>query len=135
MTTLEQAREGLETRLGTIDGLRVIDHLADDINPPAAVILPPVIPDYRDDLGVGSVTATFPVLLVVPATLARQQLDLYAYLDRSGPLSIFATIEADRTLGGLNVDARAVNVEDFDLTRFGVINYYARAVNVEVLIS
>ena len=132
MTTLAQVRDGLEARLKTIAGLRVYDHVPDDINPPAAVVLPPIIPDYREDLGNGSVTATFPVLLLVTSILARQQLDLYEFLERTGPRSVFAVIESDRTLGGLDVDAHVIGADDFDISQFGLANYYARALNVLV---
>lgn len=135
MTTLAQVRDGLEARLNTITGLRVHDHVPGDITPPAAIILPPLILDYREDLGLGAMRATFPVMLLVSSTLARQQLDLYELIERSGPRSIFAVIEADRTLGGLNVDAHAVNVEPADLDQLGLANYYARAVNIDVFVS
>jgi len=132
VTTLAQVRDGLFTRLGTIDDLRVYDHLPGDILPPAAVVLPPVVPDYRDDLGTGGLTATFAVLLLVTANLARQQHQLYELLERTGPRSVFEAIEDDRTLGGLNVDAHVVGIDDFDLSQFGLTNYYARAVNISV---
>jgi len=132
VTTLAQVRDGLTARLGTIDDLRVYDHLPGDINPPAAVVMPPMIPDYRDDLGTGGIRATIPILLLVTANLARQQNSLYELLERSGPRSVFEAIEDDRTLGGLNVDAFVTGADDFDLSRFGLTNYYARALNVLV---
>jgi len=45
---------------------------------------------------------------------------------------VFEAIEDDRTLGGLNVDAHVVGIDDFDLSQFGLTNYYARAVNISV---
>jgi len=136
MTTLAEVRDGLETRLGTISGLRVYDYVPDDVYYPAAIIFPPTYADYRDDLGLGGYTAQFVVLLLVPATIDRQQLDLYALLDRTGPSSIFAAIEADRTLGGLNVDTRAVSAQDpLNLSDMAGTRVYQRVVTVETIIS
>jgi hypothetical protein len=136
MTTLAQIRDGIEARLETIVGLRVYDYMPGDQNYPAAVIYPPVHTDYRDDLGYGSYPATFIVMLFVPATVDRQQLDLYDFLDRTGTSSIFAAIEADRTLGGLSVDARVVSAADpLDLGEMAGTKVYQRAVVVEVIVS
>ncbi|MGH6691103.1 MAG: hypothetical protein ACREF4_10570 [Gammaproteobacteria bacterium] len=135
MTTLAEVRDGLEARLATIAGLRVYDYIPDDAHYPAAIILPPVIPDYREDLGTGSVRAIFPILLLVPRTIDRMQLDLYPYIDRTGPKSIFALVEADPTLGGLDVSALPIGVDDFDTQQVGLTNLYGRTVNINVFVS
>lgn len=136
MTTLVQVRDGLETRLNTITGLRVYDYVPDDLHYPAAVIFPPIAADYTDDLGMGGFTVRFVVMLFVPAAIDRQQLDLYALMDRTGASSIFAAVEGDRTLGGLNVDARVVSAQDpLDLGEMAGTNVYQRAVLVEALVS
>ncbi len=137
MTTLAQVRDGLEARLNTITGLRVVDHVPGDVpGYPAAVIYPPVNADFRDDLGMGGFTVEIVVLLMVPATVDRRQLDLYALLDRAGPGSVFAAVETDRTLGGLNVDARVVSaVDPLDLAQMASTQVYQRAVTVSVLVS
>ena len=136
MTTLAQVRDGLEARLRTIDGLRVYDYVPDDSNYPAAQIHPPINADYRDDQGMGSFTARFIVMLMVPAAIDRKQLDLYALLDRTGTSSVFAAVEADRTLGGLSVDCRVVSAQDpLDLGTMAGTQIYQRAVLVEAIIS
>jgi hypothetical protein len=136
MTTLAQVRDGLEARLDTIDGLRVYDYVPGNTNFPAAAIYPPTHADYRDDLGAGSYTSQWVVMLFVPAVSDRQQLDLYALLDRTGTRSIFSAVEADRTLGGLNVDARVVSADDpLDLGQLANTRVYQRAVVVEVIVS
>lgn len=135
MTTLVEARDGLEAVLGGITNLRVYDYVPSNPAPPAAIIFPPVVPDYREDLGVGSMQVTFPVLLLGPSMVDRHQLDLYELIERSGARSVFAALEANRDLGGLDVDAYAVNVEDFDTERFGLNSFFGRVVNVAVLIT
>jgi hypothetical protein len=136
VTTLAQVRDGLFTRLDTIVGLRVYKGASGNVEYPAAVIYPPTTVDYRDDLGFGSYPATFVVMLSVPATVDRKQLDLYPFLDRTGASSIFAAVETDRSLGGLNVDARVVSAADpLDLGEMAGTKVYQRAVIVEVIVS
>jgi hypothetical protein len=136
MTTLAQVRDGLFARLDTIDGLRVYKHVPENAHYPAALIFPPTVIDYRNDLDLRSFTVRMIVMLLVPATVDRQQLDLYAFIDRSGPASIFAAVAADSTLGGLNVSARVVAASDpLDLGEMAGANVYQRAVTVEVIVT
>jgi hypothetical protein len=137
MTTLTQVRDGLEARLATINGLQVVGYVPDDVaGYPAAVIFPPVNADYRDDHGMGSFTVDFVVMLFVPSNVDRKQLDLYALMDRTGPSSLFATLEADRTLGGLDVDARVLSATDpLDRDQMAGTQVFQRAVTVSVIVS
>jgi hypothetical protein len=135
MTTLAETRDGLEAALDTIDGLRVYNRVPDDAHYPAAIIIPPTNTDYRNDLDARSFTVRFVVMLMVPATVDRQQLDLYTLLDR-GPGSVFYAVNADRTLGGLDVDARVVSATDpLDLGEMAGVSVYQRAVVVEAIVS
>lgn len=137
MTTLAQVRDGLEARLDTIDGLRVVDYVPDDVGGyPAALIFPPTNADYSDDLGAGSFTVELVVMLLVPANIDRKQLDLYALLDRAGSSSVYAAVEADRSLGGLNVDARVREASDpLDRSQMAGTQVFQRAVTVSVIVS
>jgi hypothetical protein len=136
VTTLAQVRDGLKTRLDTIDGLRVYKYLPDDAGYPAALISRNPIINYGESLGYGSTLhATFRIILLVPANVDRQQLDLYPFLELTGTQSIPALIDADHTLGGLAADARVVEADDVDLARMGLTNLYGTAVNVFVIIS
>ena len=137
MTTLAEVRDGLDARLDTITGLRVVDYVPDDVGGyPAALIFPPTNADYSDDLGDGSFTVQFVVLLLVPANVDRRQLSLYELMDRTGTGSVFAAVEADRTLGGLNVDARVVDAADpLDRGQMAGTQVFQRALNVSVIVS
>ena len=137
MTTLAQVRDGLKARLDTIVGLRVTDYIPDDVGGyPAAMIFPPTNTDYSDDLGYGSFTVEFVVLLLVPAAVDRRQLGLYDLLDRTGSSSVFAAVEADRSLGGLNVDARVTAAADpLDRGQMAGTQVFQRAVSVSVIVS
>lgn len=137
MTTLADVRNRLEAQLSTIDGLRVVPYVPDDLpGYPAAVVFPPVNADYSDDLGSGSFTVTFIVMLFVAANIDRKQLDLYDLLDRSGPSSVYAALEADRTLGGLAVDCRVVDaVDPLDRAQMAGTQVFQRAVTVQAIVS
>jgi len=137
MTTLAQVRDGLETRLNTIDGLRVVAYVPDDVpGYPAAVIFPPVNADYRMDFGLGSFIVEFTILLLVPSNVDRKQLDLYDLLDRTGPASVFAAIEADKQLGGLQAQATVVSAADpLDRAQMASTQVYQRAITVSVIVS
>ena len=135
MTTLSEVRDGLEARLSTIDGLRVYDYVPENAHYPAAIIFPPTNVDYRNDLSLRSFTVRVVVLLMVPAAVDRQQLDLYTLMDR-GAGSVFAAVEADRSLGGLDVDAQVVSAQDpLDLGEMAGMSVYQRAVIVEAIVS
>jgi hypothetical protein len=137
VTTLAQVRDGIVARLETINGLRVVPYVPDDVpGYPAAVVFPPVNADFSDAIGYGSTTYTFIVMLFVPASVDRLQLDLYALLDATGPSSVFAVFEADRTLGGLPVDCRVDSASD-PLARgqMASTQVYQRAVTVQAIVS
>jgi len=137
MTTLAQVRDGLEARLDTIDGLRVVPYVPDVLpGYPAAVVFPPVDVDPPNDLASGSFTALFVVLLFVPANVDRKQLDLYDLLDRTGTSSVFAAIDADKQLGGLNVTCQVLSaVDSLDRAQMASTQVFQRAVTVSVIVS
>lgn len=137
MTTLAEVRDGLAARLDTIVGLRVTDYIPDDVGGfPAAMIFPPTNTDYSDDLGSGSFTVEFVVMLLTAANVDRRQLGLYDLLDRVGPSSVFAAVETDRSLGGLNVDARVTAATDpLDRGQMAGTQVFQRAFTVSVIVS
>ena len=134
MTTLDQVRVGLFTRIDTITGLRVYDLVPADINPPAAFVGAPTINDYRSDPE-PVLDAAFEIGLAVSTGDISQQLQLFPMLERSGDWSIYAAIEADRTLGGLNVDAFVQSARSFGIQEIGATKYYAASVSVRALIG
>ena len=113
MSTLVQITEGLAARLKTITALHdnVLTVVRRPATFPAAIIVPPAIPNYGSALDGQGGQFDIPVLLLVGVTEAEQQSSLFPFLDWSGPSSIPAAINADRKLGGLNVDARVRSAE------------------------
>jgi hypothetical protein len=134
VTTLAQVRDGLEERLNTIDGLRVYNLIPDDAAYPAATIALTAVEYTSLNIG-ASRRAIFEVSLFVPRNIDRKQLELYELVD-NGPRSVFAAILADRTLGGLNVNANPVGGPVvLDTNQIGLTHLYGRAVNINVFVS
>ncbi len=98
---LKNIKDGLQTALQTITGLRVFDQSVESVNEfPAAVILNDPI-DYEVQLGGDTFSGELRVLLLVAqadALGAWEALD--SYLAPLGTSSIKAAIKADPTLGG-----------------------------------
>jgi hypothetical protein len=98
--TLSTIRTGLGNRLRTINGLRVAEHLPEQINAPLAVVQLERVEYHRAFAG-GASEWQFVIVAVVGRMGERtaQQLldDLMAW---TGPRSLRAAIEADRSLGG-----------------------------------
>jgi hypothetical protein len=137
MTTLAEVRDGIVARLETINGLRVVAYVPDDVpGYPAAVVFPPVAASYHNDLGFRSYTVEFVVLLMVPANIDRKQLDLYDLMDRTGAGSVFAAIEGSRNLGGLEVDCQVTAAADpLDRNQMASTQVYQRAITVQAIVS
>lgn len=84
----------------------------------------------------GSFTVEFVVMLMVPATIDRQQLGLYDLLDRTGPKSVYAAVEASRSLGGLDVDCRVIGaVDPLDRQQMASTQVFQRAVTVQAIVT
>jgi hypothetical protein len=135
MTTLDQARLGLETRLGTIAGVKTWGMVPDALDPPAIVVPLPIIDSYFEDLDTGYFTPRFEIAVFVSSASDTNQLQLFPFLERSGAQSIFATIMADTTLGGLNVEAKPVSSRPLGKTQIGTVTYFGAAVTVNVIIG
>jgi hypothetical protein len=132
MTSLAQVRDGIDTLLDAIPGLRAINHVPGDAPFPAALVEPPTIADYRADLGAGGLTVTFQIDVLVSAATHRNQLELYPYLERTGTKSIWAAFEANRSLGFTDVDAHVISAESLGLTEIAGTQCFGSAVTVQV---
>jgi hypothetical protein len=126
MSTIVQVMQGIETRLKTITGLRVEEFKPDQINPPQAIVGVPPIPDYRRTFGsTGQLMIEPTITILVSAALDRVgQLKLASYVDKTGAQSIFAAIEADKTLGLPDVECIVKSFEPLGMQDAGLIGYY-----------
>lgn len=115
MSSLTDIVDGLAGRLLTIPAFdqNVLTVARRPSTFPAAIILPPAIPEYgasaADTAADGLVLQ---VLVVVGAVDAEQQHSLFPFLDWSGASSVKAAVASDRTLGLDDVDARVMSVPE-----------------------
>jgi hypothetical protein len=133
--TLEEIMEGLETRLATIEGLRVSGHVPGQVNPPQVVIGVPAVPDYMAGLA-GRTRSGMAWSLTVFTSTALDRIGqqwLARLADPTGQWSIPRTISEDRTLGGLVSDCLVASFEPLGLEDVGVIGYYGGRFTLRLL--
>ena len=124
--TVSQAANGLREQLRQIPGLRVVDYLPDQVNPPMAVMSVTDVTFHRAFSG-GDPIYQFVVTLIVARAserVAQDRLDAYTSFD--GAQSVRAAIESDQTLGGVvatSVVDRAGNIQTVTLA--DNVNYLA----------
>lgn len=93
-------RDGIETNLETITGLRGYSEIPENPSMPAAVVSLNSV-DYHQAFKNGLIELNFTVTVIVGRFNARSaQQTLNEFADNSGDKSIRAAIESDRTLGG-----------------------------------
>jgi hypothetical protein len=137
MTTITETIAGLEAALDTIPGLSVFDHVPGaNASFPIAMIVPPIYPDYRDDLGDGSVTCVFEIAVLVASAIAENQRTLIPLMDPRSSTSIFQAIETDRSLGGLDVDALCTGApRRLTFDEMAAYKAWGQIVTVQVMVS
>lgn len=134
--TLNDVLTGIEDRLETIQGLRVSSFIADQVNPPAALVGVPPIESYRATMQRGRVVFTPSVFVFVSAALDRigQRL-LSEYADVTGDKSIPLAIEGDRSLGGVAEDCVVNSFRPLGLDEVGQIGYYGGVFDLMVIVK
>ena len=98
--TITAAAEGLKEQLKQIPGLRVVDYLPDQINPPTAIMTIDTV-TYHQSFGGGDPVYQFTITVIVARAserVAQQKLD--AFMAYDGNQSVRAAVEADKSLGG-----------------------------------
>ena len=98
--TITAAAEGLKEQLKQIPGLRVVDYLPDQINPPTAIMTIDTV-TYHQAFGGGDPVYQFTITVIVARAserVAQQKLD--AFMAYDGNQSVRAAVEADKSLGG-----------------------------------
>ena len=100
-TTISQIAQAFATQLATINGLRTYAYQPEQLNPPVAFPTLTGVTYHKAFQG-GDIESEWTINVVVGRytdRTAHATLDLF--LSYNGSQSIRATIEADRTLGGL----------------------------------
>lgn len=131
--TILQIVQGIETRLKTISGLMSHDYQPDQITPPVAFVGVPSIPEYRTTFGRGRFTLEPTVTVYVSrSTDIIGQRKVIDYTDVSGPTSIPAAIEGDRTLGGIVEECFVTSFESLGAEEANLIGYFGGRFNLRV---
>ncbi len=141
MATIAQIRDGLQARMATIAGLHAYDVWPDNVEPPAAIVVPKK-GDYHQAMGnPGHTHQEYEIILLaapVQRGYIRGQDKIDPYLDDAGSSSIKAAIEADKTLGGIVTTTKVVGWRDYgslsinNETIAGGLEYWGAKLDVEV---
>jgi hypothetical protein len=134
--TLLQLMDALEARLATV-GLRASAESPGAINPPAAIVGIPPIPEYRAAFGRGTVfIRSWPITVLTSAKVDRiGQRSLATYASWTGTKSVPLALEADPTLGGLIDDLVVTSFRPLGLEEVGVIQYFGGVFSVDMSMS
>lgn len=137
MTRVVDVLKALATQISTVPTLSVsMGVIGGQVKPPQAFIGVPTIPSWRDSMAGGLRTIEPTITLLTSAALDDLgQLKMAEFLDASGPMSIWAAIEADRTLGGVVQDTRMVDYRPLNQDEYGGIGYYGGIFTVLVMID
>lgn len=115
---------GFETRLATISGLHAYSEWPDQLNVPAAIVLP-AEPFAEDATFDGEYDAQYDVLVLTSraSSDARSQVALLAYFATSGASSIRDAILGDKTLGGTCDDLIPAQIFGYGVYEHAGISY------------
>jgi hypothetical protein len=131
MATVSGIRAGIAANLASVTGLRVSATMLDAPRPPVAMVYPDTI-DFDLNARRGADTFTFIVFVLVGRAddrTAQNRLDGFV----SGPNSVKAAIEADRTLGGAADTCRVTSMRNYQQVSVGETVYLGVEFEVEVV--
>lgn len=132
MTSVSAIRDGIKTRLSTINGLRAHDTVPEDIATPAAIVRRRQT-SFDSTMARGSDDFQFSVTLLVSLDSWRAGQDvLDAYLATSGGSSIKAAVEGDVSLGGTVHFVRVASAGEDGPVEYNGATYYAVDFTLEV---
>lgn len=135
MSSLTEIADGLKTVVQTITAfdLQVHQVVKRPSTYPAAIIQTPTIPEYGLSLDDRGGQFVIPILLLVGVGEAEKQTSLFPFVDWEGDSSVAAAIQANRSLGLEDVDARVTSVTDPGLVELpdGTVAYGV-TVNVNI---
>lgn len=127
---LSDVMDEVAARLGAIDGLRVFAYPADDVKPPAGIVLYPEGITFDEAYGRGMDRMTLPVLVVVGKVHDRSaKVLISAYCNGSGPASVKAAVEAG---DGASFDTVRVTGIEFPTATIAGTEYIAAMFDLDI---
>ena len=132
--TIAQVMAGIETRLKTIEGLRTDAYIADQINPPQAIVGVPPVENYHATFQRGRMSLDMEIYIFVSGVLDRQgQVALAEYANPTGTKSVITAIYGDKTLGGVVEDCIVRSFRPLGMEEVGLIGYYGGVFEMSVI--
>lgn len=126
--------QGLADAADTIDGLRCHAFMPDSISPPTFYVVELEIAfDATFQRGMDDFNPITCRLLTSRATDRTGQKQLEQFMKGTGPLSVKAAIEADRTLGGACDSLQVTGVRGMGQYEHGTETYYGADFLVRVI--
>ena len=99
--TISDISDALKNALTIVPGLRVVDYLPDQVNPPVAWVLIDSV-DYHHAFGGGNPIHNYTITVVVGRVNERSaQKSLDDFMSYDSDRSIRSALESDRTLDGV----------------------------------
>jgi hypothetical protein len=140
VATITEVREAIAAAVETIDGLRAVSYVADQVNPPVAHVYrkgPIVYDEVQHGPGeYAADTLTFGVQVYASRTSDRVGQDLLdGYAEQTGDTSIKETVESDAALTALVDWALVTDVGPVEVVTIGAIDYYREDFTVQVGVS
>ena len=130
--TVTEIAAGLRDNLATISGLRVFDYVPDVFATPCGFVMFDSV-DFNNAFRTGNPRYSFTVTVVVGRTADRAaQESIHHYLDVDGPMSVFAALESDCTLGGKAQDLIVQRADNMRIIASGDVTHMA--VDFDVLV-
>jgi hypothetical protein len=129
---LSDIRKGLLGQLALVRGLRVSEHVPEQINPPAAIITRAEV-DYTQNMSGGLTEWSMQVQLIAGRMADQQsQRQIDAWLSWDGDQSVRQALEADRTLGGNCQTSRVTGADALVSIQVGDSDYVGVTLSVTV---
>ncbi len=129
---LSDIRKGLLGQLALVRGLRVSEHVPEQVNPPAAIITRAEV-DYTQNMSGGLTEWSMQIQLIAGRMADQQsQRQIDDWLSWDGDQSVRQAIEADRTLGGNCQTSRVTSADALSSVQVGDSEYIGVTVAVTV---
>jgi hypothetical protein len=130
--TASELHAGLAKLLASIPGLRVADHLPEQLSPPQAIIQLDQV-DYHRAMSGGLSDWRFVVVMVAGRMGERSaQAQLDGWLSYDGEQSVRAALESDPTLGGAAQTVKVTRSLSVRPLVLGELTYISVELNVDV---
>lgn len=130
--SITNIRNGIESNLRTITGLRAYSEIPDNPNFPAAIVVLDSV-EYDGAFQRGLTTYNFSVSLIVGRASERTaQEALNDYASNTGSRSIKTAIESDKSLSGSAYDVRVVSMQNISAVELNGTTYLGMDFSVTV---